>query len=146
MCSASHIASLGQVAQSVEQGTENPRVGGSIPSLATRWMRLGAAALLVLLASGCQTDHCEQLCDVMRTRMNQCLGSWPVDWEELDARGATRFESQCSNRWAVVRADLEPRELTDALDQCEETIDALAELSVETGDVLCDDLRALYVD
>ena len=25
----------GQVAQSVEQGTENPRVGGSIPSLAT---------------------------------------------------------------------------------------------------------------
>ena len=26
---------IGQVAQSVEQGTENPRVGGSIPSLAT---------------------------------------------------------------------------------------------------------------
>ena len=25
----------GQVAQSVEQGTENPRVGGSIPSLGT---------------------------------------------------------------------------------------------------------------
>ncbi len=25
----------GQVAQSVEQGTENPRVGGSIPSLTT---------------------------------------------------------------------------------------------------------------
>ena len=28
-------ASHGQVAQLVEQGTENPRVGGSIPSLAT---------------------------------------------------------------------------------------------------------------
>ena len=27
---------VGQVAQSVEQGTENPRVGGSIPSLTTR--------------------------------------------------------------------------------------------------------------
>ena len=26
---------FGQVAQSVEQGTENPRVGGSIPPLAT---------------------------------------------------------------------------------------------------------------
>ncbi len=26
---------VGQVAQSVEQGTENPRVGGSIPSLTT---------------------------------------------------------------------------------------------------------------
>ena len=29
-----HIA-VGQVAQSVEQRTENPRVGGSIPPLAT---------------------------------------------------------------------------------------------------------------
>ena len=29
------IFSSGQVAQSVEQGTENPRVGGSIPPLAT---------------------------------------------------------------------------------------------------------------
>ena len=28
-----------QVAQSVEQGTENPRVGGSIPSLSTIYMR-----------------------------------------------------------------------------------------------------------
>ena len=27
---------LGQIAQSVEQRTENPRVGGSIPSLATK--------------------------------------------------------------------------------------------------------------
>ena len=30
---AIHHPVLGQVAQSVEQGTENPRVGGSIPSL-----------------------------------------------------------------------------------------------------------------
>ncbi len=29
----------GQIAQSVEQGTENPRVGGSIPPLATKlWL------------------------------------------------------------------------------------------------------------
>ena len=27
----------GQIAQLVEQRTENPRVGGSIPPLATRW-------------------------------------------------------------------------------------------------------------
>ena len=33
----------GQVAQSVEQGTENPRVGGSIPSLATIKLRLTPA-------------------------------------------------------------------------------------------------------
>ena len=31
-------ASRGQVAQLVEQGTENPRVGGSIPSLATIYL------------------------------------------------------------------------------------------------------------
>ena len=37
LCEKSDISrsSKGQVAQSVEQGTENPRVGGSIPSLAT---------------------------------------------------------------------------------------------------------------
>ena len=29
------VAIFAQVAQSVEQGTENPRVGGSIPSLST---------------------------------------------------------------------------------------------------------------
>ena len=29
------VASLASVAQSVEQGTENPRVGGSIPPLGT---------------------------------------------------------------------------------------------------------------
>ena len=31
-----HISNNGQVAQSVEQRTENPRVGGSIPPLATK--------------------------------------------------------------------------------------------------------------
>ena len=31
----SFIEEYGQIAQSVEQGTENPRVGGSIPPLAT---------------------------------------------------------------------------------------------------------------
>ena len=30
------VAIFAQVAQSVEQGTENPRVGGSIPSLSTK--------------------------------------------------------------------------------------------------------------
>ena len=35
----------GQVAQSVEQGIENPRVGGSIPSLATIFNTLMAKRL-----------------------------------------------------------------------------------------------------
>jgi hypothetical protein len=46
----------------------------------------------------------------------------------------------------VVRADLEPRELQDALDQCQETSDALSALAAQdTGEELCDELRALYV-
>ena len=83
----------------------------------------------------------------MRTELKTCLDVWPVGWEELDATGARRFETQCQNRWAVVRADLEPRELQDALDQCEETQDAIDALAAsdEPG-ALCDEVRALYVD
>jgi len=104
------------------------------------------ALLVVIGLAGCQTDHCDQLCEVMRSRLGECLAEWPVDWEEVDARGAARFESQCQNRWAVVRADLEPRELQDALDQCQEASDAITALAAEdTGDELCDELRALYV-
>ena len=42
VCFLMHLAILfsGQVAQSVEQGTENPRVGGSIPPLATTLYRV----------------------------------------------------------------------------------------------------------
>ena len=36
-----------QVAQLVEQGTENPRVGGSIPPLGTNNQRLGSAWMRV---------------------------------------------------------------------------------------------------
>ena len=36
----SFSAKYAQIAQSVEQGTENPRVGGSIPPLGTRFSKL----------------------------------------------------------------------------------------------------------
>ena len=129
--------SSGQVAQLVEQGTENPRVGGSIPSLAT--------LLLLALCSGCAPDACEALCDQMRTDLATCMTDWPVGWEEMDASGPQDFKTQCRNRWAVVRSELEPRELQDALDQCSETETQLQSLTADTGGVGCDTLRALYI-
>jgi hypothetical protein len=42
------ISTCGQVAQLVEQRTENPRVGGSIPSLATK--KINMLGLLFLVA------------------------------------------------------------------------------------------------
>jgi hypothetical protein len=41
-----------------------------------------------------------------------------------------------------LRAELEPRELDDALDQCEETIGELEDM-LDDGST-CDELRALY--
>ncbi len=49
-----------------------------------------------------------------------------------------------ANDWSDLRADLAPRELSDALDQCEEAANALERMS---GDgTTCDELRALYLD
>lgn len=127
---------LGQVAQLVEQGTENPRVGGSTPSLATIF-------LLVGLVAGCGNDSCEQLCDTTRTRVRGCLDEWPVGWEAFDATSAADFRSQCRESWAATRADLEPRELEDALDQCQESVDILADLRDDGS--ACDALRAMLL-
>jgi hypothetical protein len=132
----------GQIAQSVEQGIENPRVGGSTPSLATFF--LAAASLFgALAASGCGGDDCEQLCSTLTQRFADCVEEWPTDWEELDARGQTAFRNACQNRWADVRAGLEPRELNDALDQCDESATALQRMSRSSS--TCDQLRALYL-
>ena len=48
----------GQIAQLVEQRTENPRVGGSIPPLATTSLFSNTVALpIVKLASSLRPDH-----------------------------------------------------------------------------------------
>jgi hypothetical protein len=120
----------------VEQGIENPRVGGSIPSLATFF------ACLLVLAGGCQPDRCEALCTRTTNRLRECLDAWPADWADLDAESRSDFEAQCQNRWRQVRADLEPRELEDALDQCSEALDDLA--ARNAAGTVCDELRALY--
>ena len=150
-----HNKLSGQVAQLVEQGTENPRVGGSIPSLATQKTsaRAGVLALLarvigaaaLLAVAGCQSDSCDQLCVRTASSLNRCLSTWePADWEMLDAENQGAFLETCQSRWSEVRSSLESRELQDALEQCDEALTAINEMG-EDG-TTCDQLRALYID
>ncbi len=131
---------FGQVAQLVEQGTENPRVGGSTPSLATILPLL----VCVIVGTACGSDACERLCDRVGNRIGTCLSDWPATWEDLDADSRAGFQDSCRQSWADEATDLEPRELDDALDQCSEAIDALTEMRQD--DTECDQLRALYLD
>ena len=180
-------APQGQVAQLVEQGIENPRVGGSIPSLATTsssWARSkthcprgsrrlplreagvcalgpheatagvigwwysrlrGVAAIAALGAAipGCGTDNCERLCVEVGLRLDECLEEWPTDWGEVDASSRADFRRSCQDDWSSVRADLEPRELDDGLDQCADSSRSLARMRRSRSS--CDQLRALYL-
>lgn len=132
----------GQVAQSVEQGTENPRVGGSIPSLAT----LPSLVLFLCLttATGCQNDHCEDLCRQTSFALKRCIDEWPITWNDLDANGRNAFQNACSTRWEQKISTLEARELEDALEQCSETRELLDEMLQD--DTTCDQLRAIYIE
>ncbi len=130
----------GQVAQLVEQGIENPRVGGSTPSLAT---------LLLCVVSalwGCSDDACVALCTNTARDLEQCRQAWGVSWETLGAESQADWSAGCQNEWDGVRADLEAREVPAADDQCSDAqsdINAVGDGSLETR---CDVLRALYVN
>jgi hypothetical protein len=102
-----------------------------------------ARALACLALLGCGQDQCEQLCTNTATQLDACLDGWPAEWADLGAGSASQFSRFCDNRWSDVRNDLEPRELDDALDQCEETNDHLTDLV--NDDQSCDVLRALYL-
>ena len=136
---AAHKKVHGQIAQSVEQGTENPRVGGSTPSLATFFIWVSALAL------SCERqDRCEELCVQTTSLMATCMEDWPMTWEDLGADNRRTFRRACLNQWAETRASSEPRELDDALEQCDETLVDYDTLR-QSGE-LCAALRALYAD
>jgi hypothetical protein len=96
------------------------------------------------MLAGCGADPCERLCDRMGNRLGTCLESWPATWEDLDATSKLEFQLACRQDWDQVRADLEPRQLDDALEQCELALDELAAMR-QDGSV-CDQLRAIYLD
>ena len=120
-------ARLGQVAQSVEQGIENPRVGGSIPSL---------AIALVLAVSGCG-DHCERLCQQTAARVAECRAGSALTWQDVGARGRGDFVDRCRDEWDRRSNDLSSSDLREALDVCSEATRDVTRLS-------CDEVSALY--
>ena len=122
----------GLVAQSVEQGIENPCVGGSIPSQAT-FLFLP----LALLLAGC-TEPCETACQRTAFAIGQCIGDWSVDWSDLGASSQTNFRERCQETWQQSAANLESRELEEAMTRCEE-------LQADVLELDCDTLRALYI-
>ncbi len=123
----------GQVAQSVEQGIENPRVGGSIPSLAT------FLCLLIGLGSGagCGAEPCLALCSEVADRLDGCLGTWGADWEDFGAEDERGYRVACQDGWDAARADLEVRQVPEADDRCSAASESLAGLD-------CAQLAVLY--
>lgn len=123
----------GPVAQQVEQRTENPCVGGSIPPWATIFV-------VLLFGSGCGADACETLCARTASRLGTCLLTWSASWEDLGAESRIAYRNQCEEDWAETRSDLEAREVRLAVDVCESTLESLNETEG------CDELRALYLE
>jgi len=118
--------------------------GRAVVVLRPAWLRggLGMASLGALLA-GCGTDSCERLCVEVGLRLDECLDEWPTDWGEVDAGSRAEFRRSCQDDWSTVRADLEPRELDDGLDQCADSSRALTRMG--RSRTSCDQLRALYL-
>ena len=126
--------SHGQVAQLVEQGTENPRVGGSIPSLAT------SLVLAMMMLSACG-DRCEALCSTVSDAIEECMESDPawnsVSWTDLGARGRTEWARQCRRDWGRTSGPLANHELEEALDLCGQSLEDVRIMP-------CDELLRLY--
>ncbi len=152
----------GQVAQLVEQGIENPRVGGSIPSLATTFPcglpATGTAtpallAGLLLTASGslagCGAScgplapRCERVCCEVADALEPCIGP-RLTWADVGARDRVDFIRRCRNDWDRARGELNPYEVQGANEVCERTRDAVAQVLEEGTEAACAELVPLY--
>ncbi len=128
---------LGRVAQSVEQGIENPRVGGSIPSPATTFLRW-LLCLTATSAGGCAVlnDRCERLCIDVSLRLDACMDPG-MGWEDFDARSRLEYANDCRRDWQTSSNALASRELELALLVCGDTRDQLDAWT-------CDEVMSLY--
>jgi hypothetical protein len=125
----------GQVAQLVEQGIENPRVGGSIPSLATAALLAGLTGGVLLAGCG---DKCEVLCTSVTREIGNCKPE-SMSWNDLGARNRSDFSNECRQQWDRERIDLSASDLRLSLETC-------ADADEELEDLECAEVMALYGD
>ncbi len=96
---------------------------------------VGGAAVVL---AGCSSDPCASLCVELAREVDACHAAWGTTWDDLGASTRAAWRATCQDDWAIVRADMEPRQVSAAEDACATTSDALAEQG-------CDELRAVYV-
>jgi hypothetical protein len=135
----------GQIAQLVEQGIENPRVGGSIPSLAT----LAFALLLGACGPPCSdaaiwVSRCESLCCEVADALEGCVDA-RFTWSDLGAADRDDFVRQCFAQWDDVSVDLTAYELQQATLVCRDVRRSVAAVEPET-EGRCEEIRALYAE
>ena len=142
---------FGQIAQSVEQRIENPRVGGSIPSLATFfpfWRALCTGSALCVTLVGCGNpcgvvwnDQCEKLCCQVAKTLDECDSeSWT--WMDLGASNKDEFVRNCFQDWDDLNGDLTTYEAQQAIQVCDTTRESI---EYESGDAQCDELLGIYL-
>ena len=85
------------------------------------------------MLGGCSPDSCRALCNSLATELGRCLPERSLDWEDLGAADVDDWSASCLDDWESARADLEGREVSASLDQCDSA--AVPE---------CDVLLALY--
>ena len=108
-----------------------------------RWILFAFGSITATACNIFEEEACVRLCARTTVRLSECEEQWPADWDDLGAEIAYVFEETCSDDWLELRAELEPRELQDALEQCDEGLKALRKAR-KTQDE-CNDLRALYL-
>jgi hypothetical protein len=134
---------FGQIAQLVEQGIENPRVGGSIPSLATLFFALVSMAACGPPCSPAAvwTSRCERLCCDMGDALAECVDE-QFTWSDIGASDRDDFVRRCSAEWDRASAGLTAYEIQQATLTCR---DVRRDLRREGGES-CESLRALYAE
>ncbi len=94
--------------------------------------------LRVLLLGLACSDTCEQACAATSRSASACLEDWSAEWDDLGAASRQDFRQTCEDDWQGLRAELEAREIQQALAQCEDA-------SATVRDLSCDSLRAMLL-
>ena len=143
---------FGQVAQSVEQRTENPCVDGSIPSLATlfspRFLPWAGVLAVMLAATGCSNpcaktwnDKCERVCCETADMLQSCKSdAW--SWQDLGASNRDDFAQRCFGEWDDLSDGLNSHEEQLAIQVC---IDTRPFLDPKNESLTCDELVAQHL-